>query len=74
MKYSQNVWKKFPMKFRGKFPNNVPGILNIVISPECCMNILRMLRASFLGGSRNKIVVFIVNKTVPDIHCVSLNI
>ena len=43
MIYSQNIRKKFPMKFRGIFPNNVPGILNIGIFPDCPMNILRML-------------------------------
>ena len=34
--------KKFPMKYWGIFPNNVPGILNIGMFPECSMNILPM--------------------------------
>ena len=46
--YSLNIWKKFPMKFRGIFANNVPGIWNIRIFPKCSMNILRMLHAYFL--------------------------
>ena len=47
MIYSRNIRKKFPMKFWGIFPNNVPRILNIGIFPECPMNILRMLHAFF---------------------------
>ena len=47
MIYSQNIRKKLLMKFRGVFPNNVPGILNIGIFSECSMNILRMLHALF---------------------------
>ena len=39
--------KKFPMKFRGIFQNNVPGILNTGIFPDCSMNILRMLHGFF---------------------------
>ena len=39
--------EKFPIKFRGKFPNNVRGILNIGIFSECSMNILEMLHALF---------------------------
>ena len=57
VRYSQYIWKKFPMKFRGIFRNNVPGILNIGIfqavpwiSYECY--------TPFFGGSRNTIVVF----------------
>ena len=46
------------MKFRGIFPNNVPKMLNIGIFPEFSMNILRMLHAFFVGGSRNTIAVF----------------
>ena len=64
MIYSWYVRKKFPMKFRGIFPNNVPGILNIGIFPEHSMNILRMLHAFFLGGSRNTTV----DEAVPDIR------
>ena len=45
--YSQNIRKKFPMKFQGIFLNNVPGILNIGIFPDCSMTILRMLHALF---------------------------
>ena len=41
--YSQNIRKKFLMKFREIFPNNFPGTLNIGIFPDCSMNILRML-------------------------------
>ena len=38
-----NIQKKFPMKFQGIFPINVPEILNIGIFPDCFMNILQML-------------------------------
>ena len=65
MIYSRNIWKKFPMKFRGTFPNNVSGILNIGIFPECSMNILGMLHASFSVDQE---------MPPPDIHCVSLKI
>ena len=44
------------MKFRGIFPNNVSGILNVGIFPNCSLNILLMLHAFFSGGSRNTIV------------------
>ena len=64
MIYSQNIWEKFPMKFRGIFPNNVAGILNIGIFPDCSMNVLEMLHAFFIGGSRNTIV----DQAVPDIR------
>ena len=47
MIYPRNIWKKFPMKFREISPNNVPGILNIGMFPECSMNILRILHAFF---------------------------
>ena len=47
MIYSRNIWEMFPMKFWGIFPNNIPGILNIGIFPECSMNITRMLHAFF---------------------------
>ena len=47
MIHSRNIWKKFPMKFQGIFPNNVSGILNIGVFLECSMNILRMLRVYF---------------------------
>ena len=43
MIYSMNVQKNIPMKFRGIFPNNVPGILNVEIFHDCSMNILRIL-------------------------------
>ena len=46
------------MKFWGIFRNNVLGILKIGIFPDCSMNILRMLHAIILGGSRNTIAVF----------------
>ena len=62
------------MKFQETFPNNVLGIFNIGMFPECTMNILRMLNAFFLGGLRKTTVVSLVDKTVPDIHCVSLKI
>ena len=61
MIYSQNIPKKFPMKLRGIFPNNVPRILNIGIFPDYSMDILRMLQA-FL------IVDAIVDKAVPDMR------
>ena len=64
MRYSWYIRKKFPMKFRGIFSNNVPGILNIRTFPERSMNILPMLHAFFLGGSRNTIV----DEAVPDIR------
>ena len=35
------------MKLQGKFPNNVPGILDIGIFPDFSMNILRMSHALF---------------------------
>ena len=47
MRYSQYIRKKFPMKLRGIFRNNVPGILNTGIFPDYSMNILRMLHAFF---------------------------
>ena len=47
MTYSQNIQKKFPMKFRGIIPSKVPGMLNIGLFPDCSMNILRMLHAFF---------------------------
>ena len=47
MIYSQNIRKKLPMKLWEPFPNNVRGILNIGIFPECSMNILQMLHALF---------------------------
>ena len=47
MIYSHTIRKKFPMKFRGIFPNDVPGILNLGIFPECSMIILRMFHAFF---------------------------
>ena len=52
------------MKFRGIFPNNVAGILNIGIFHDCSMNVLEMLHAFFIGGSRNTIV----DQAVPDIR------
>ena len=58
MRCSRNIRKKFPMKFWGMFPNNVPGMLNIGIFPECSMNILWMLHGFFLGRSTNAIVLF----------------
>ena len=45
MIYFRNIRKKVPTKFRGIIPNNVPGILNIGVLPECSMNILEMLHA-----------------------------
>ena len=56
--YSQYIWKIFPIKFRGRFRKNVPGILNIGIFPDYSMNIIRMFLSSFLGGSRNTTIVF----------------
>ena len=47
MIYSQNIRKKFPMKYWRIFPNNVKGILNTGRFPECSMNILRMLHTFF---------------------------
>ena len=47
MRYSQYIPRKFPMKSWGILPNNVPGILNIGIFPDCSVNILRMLHAFF---------------------------
>ena len=52
------------MKFRGIFPNNVAGILNIGIFHDCSMNVLETLHAFFIGGSRNTIV----DQAVPDIR------
>ena len=51
VKHSHDIFpeysEKFAMKFRGIFPNNVPGILIIGILRECSMNVLRMLHALF---------------------------
>ena len=47
MGYSQYIRKKFPMKFWGIFRDNVPGILNIGIFPDCSLNVLKMLHACF---------------------------
>ena len=47
MRYSQCIRKNVPMKFRGIFRNNVSGILNTGIFPDCSMDILRMLHAFF---------------------------
>ena len=58
MIYSRSIQKRLPMDFRGIFPKNVPGILNMGIFPECSMNVLRMLYAFVLDGSKNTIVVF----------------
>ena len=46
-KYSQYIRRKFPMNYRGIFQNNVPGILNVGIFPDCSMNILQMLHGFF---------------------------
>ena len=51
MIYSQNTRKKFPMKFRGIFPNNVSGILFVEYSWNIPMiysqNIRKMLYMKF---------------------------
>ena len=44
---SQCIRKNVTMKFRGIFRNNVSGILNTGIFPDCSMDILRMLHAFF---------------------------
>ena len=47
MKYSWNIFMIHSRNIRKKLPNNVLGILSIVIFPECSMNILRMLHPFF---------------------------
>ena len=47
IRYSQYIPKKFPMKFRGIFRNNAPGMLNIGMFPDCSMNILQILHRIF---------------------------
>ena len=39
--------EKVPYEIPGIFQNNIPGILNITIFPECSMNIRRMLHGYF---------------------------
>ena len=45
LRYPQYIRKKFSMKLREIFRNNVAGILNLGIFPDCSMNILQMLHA-----------------------------
>ena len=47
MRYSQYILKKFLMKSREIFRNNVSGMLNIGRFSYCSMNIFRMLYAFF---------------------------
>ena len=74
VEHSHNIFpeylEKFPMKFRGIFPNNVPAILKIEIFPDCFTNILPTSHAFFLSGSRNTIV----DKAIPGVCWVSLKI
>ena len=56
---SQNIWKKFPMKFREIFPNNVPGILFVEYSWNIPMmysqNILKKSPLKFWGIFPNNV-------------------
>ena len=56
------------MKFRGIFRNNAPGILNIGIFPDCSINILRILYASFLVDQEIQQKFSLVDKDVADIR------
>ena len=59
MIYSQNIRKKFSMKFRGIFPNNVTGILFVEylwnIPMTYSQNIRKKLPMKFGGIFRNNV-------------------
>ena len=67
LRYPQYIRKKFSMKLREIFRNNVAGILNLGIFPDCSMNILQNV-TRFFSVDQEIQWFSLVDKASPDIR------